>query len=208
MSITRLDLRRELRHLYTARTEPALLEVPELSFLMVDGSGDPNTDPAFGDAIATLYPVAFTLKFTVKQRPEDAVDYPVMPLEALWWNTPEQTLDLSAGSKSQWSWTAMILVPDLVTPEMVSDALEAAAARRALPAAGRLRLEHFEEGESAQVMHIGPYDAEAPTIQRLHAFIASSGAAPRGRHHEIYLGDPRRAAPEKLRTIVRQPVSR
>ena len=204
MSATKVDYRRELGPLYKAGRNPELVDVPELPFLMVDGEGDPNTAPAYREAIEVLYSVSYTLKFALKRSPA-GLDYAVMPLEGLWWSPTDPTF--AGGRKSDWCWTAMILQPDVVTAEMVTGAIETAQRKRVLAAAPRLRLERFHEGRAAQVMHVGPYSAEAPTITKLHEFIAQQGLALAGKHHEIYLGDPRRAAPEKLRTIIRQPVS-
>ncbi|HEV7188424.1 MAG TPA: GyrI-like domain-containing protein [Blastococcus sp.] len=204
MSVITIDLRRELSALYSARRAPSFVDVPELSFLMVDGHGDPNTDPAYADAIQALYSLAYTIRFALKRGPA-AVDAPVMPLEGLWW-APDMAA-FSAGDKSAWDWTMMIAVPVQVTEEVVSDARRAAAGKRPLAAIDQVRLERFAEGRCAQVLHVGPYSAEGPTIAGLHAFITANGYALAGKHHEIYLGDPRRSAPEKLRTIVRQPVA-
>ena len=204
MSATKIDYRRELGPLYKAGRNPELVDVPELPFLMVDGEGDPNTAAAYREAIEALYSVSYTLKFTLK-RSSVGFDYAVMPLEGLWFSPDSESF--TSGRKSAWHWTAMILQPELVTEEMVADAVEAAARKRALPAARKLRLERFCEGRAAQVMHVGPYSAEAPTIARLHEFIAEQGLSLAGKHHEIYLGDPRRAQPDKLRTIIRQPVA-
>ncbi len=202
MSVTKIDLKRELPELYTARRRPGIIEVPELKFLMIDGHGDPNTSADYGHAIEALYSVAYTLKFRIKA--EGSLDFPVMPLEGLWWAA--DAAEFPAEEKSSWSWTAMLLQPDVVTDELVADAIEAASRKRSIPAAALLRLESFTEGLSAQILHIGPYAEEAPTIAELHAFIAEQGHARRGKHHEIYLGDPRRSAPDRLRTIIRQPI--
>lgn len=204
MTGTKIDFKRELRKLYSAAREPELVEVPELAFLMIDGHGDPNTSDDYRDAIVTLFSIAYTLKFALKRAP-GGFDYGVMPLEGLWWDT---RVDVVSADKSSWSWTAMIMQPDEITGEMLADAVLSAGRKRPVPAADKLRLERFREGLSAQVMYIGPYSDELPTIQALHAFIARRGYEPSGKHHEIYLGDPRRAAPEKLRTIIRQPVAR
>jgi len=201
--MAKVDLKREHSELYAPRREPVIVDVPELSFLMVDGHGDPNTSPAYAHAIEALYTVSYTLKFTIRGAP-GGVDYAVMPLEGLWWSA-----DMSAftsGEKSAWDWTAMIAQPDVVDDALLADAAERASAKKDLPAAPLLRLERFHEGQAAQVLHVGPYSAEAPTIERLHAFIAESGYERHGKHHEIYLSDPRRAAPERLRTVIRQPV--
>ena len=201
---TTVDLKRELRELYSATRTPVLLEVPELPFLMIDGHGDPNTAPAYAEAVEALYTVAYTVRFALKRGPA-AVDAPVMPLEGLWW-TPDMAT-FSVDDKSAWDWTLMILLPPQATADAVDDARTAAARKKRLDAIGRVRCEPFAEGLAAQVLHVGPYSAERPTIEALHAFIAERGYRLSGKHHEIYLGDPRRSAPEKLRTIVRQPVA-
>ncbi len=204
MTITKLDLKHELRSLYSAPRKPVLIDVPELSFLVVHGRGDPNTTPDYQDAIQVLYSVAYTLKFQLKGSP-GGFDYPVMPLESLWW-TPDSA-NFDAEHRALWYWTAMIMQPDVVTEDLIAGAVDTAKQKRPLNAADKLALEHLCEGRAAQVMHIGPYSAEGPTIAMLHAFIDEQGLKPTGKHHEIYLGDPRRAKLERLRTIVRQPVA-
>ena len=203
MPATTIDLRRDLRALYSATRTPAFVDVPDLPFLMIDGHGDPNTSPAYADAVSAVYSVAYTIRFALKRRP-DPVDAPVMPLEGLWW-TPDMAA-FSTADKSAWDWTMMITVPELVTADVVEDARAAAARKRPGASLAEVRLERFAEGRCAQVLHVGPYSTEGPTVAALHAFIAENGFALAGKHHEIYLGDPRRSAPEKLRTIVRQPV--
>ena len=201
---TRIDPKRELRELYTAGHEPVKVEVPELAYLMIDGHGDPNTAVEYAEAIEALYTVAYTAKFAIKRAP-DGVDYGVPPLEGLWW-TPDLST-FTTEDKAAWCWTMMSMQPDLVTPEVFDEALEKASRKKPPETIGRLRLERFTDGPAAQIMHIGPYATEGPTIQRLHAFIAEQGYERAGKHHEIYLGDPRRAAPEKLKTILRQPIA-
>lgn len=200
---TLVDLRRELRGLYSATRTPAVVEVPELPFLMIDGHGDPNTAPAYAEAVAALHAVAYTVRFALKRGPA-AVDAAVMPMEGLWW-TPDMST-FSVDDKSAWDWTMMILLPPQATADVVEEARAAAAERKRSDAVRRVRLERFAEGLAAQVLHVGPYCAEGPTIQTLHAFIAERGGRLAGKHHEIYLGDPRRAAPERLRTVLRQPM--
>ena len=200
----KIDYKRELGGLYRARTEPAVVDVPEMSFLMIDGRGSPTESPDYMEAIEALYGVAYTLKFMIKHSP-GGLDYTVMPLETLWW-TPDDTPFHSA-DPAEWRWTAMIMQPDLVTGAMVREAASAAQRKRELPALPKLRLERFYEGPSAQVLHVGPYEKEKATIERLMAFIGSVGDVPAGRHHEIYLSDPNRTAPERLRTIIRQPIA-
>jgi hypothetical protein len=202
--VRKIDYKRELRELYAAGPDPAIVQVPDLSFLMIDGHGDPNTSAEFTEAVEALYAVAYAAKFALKRTP-GGFDYAVMPLEGLWW-TPEMST-FTIREKSAWDWTLMIMQPERVTPELYLEACARAAEKRSPAAIDRLRLERFAEGSAAQLMHIGPYDQEGPTIERLHAFIAGQGYERAGKHHEIYLGDPRRSAPEKLRTIIRQPVS-
>jgi len=198
-----IDLKKVYKESYSARVgKPALVEVPARSFLMIDGSGNPNGGE-YVEAISTLYPIAYGLRFRIKDETGDA--YTVMPLEGLWW--AEEMGAFVEDEKDDWKWTAMIAVPDIVTPDSVSAVIAEMEEKKGLPAGDRVRLEAFEEGLSAQVMHVGPYAEEAPTIEMLHRFIADQGKTRRGLHHEIYLGDPRRSAPEKLKTIIRQPVA-
>lgn len=185
---------------------PAIVEVPELAFLMVDGHGDPNTSERFANAIQALYSAAYTLKFSLKKTDPER-DFKVAPLEGLWWaGEAAPTMDDLQRDRDAWNWTLLMAVPDAVTAEEVAAALEAAAKKKDLPAAPLLRVERFEEGLAAQILHLGPYAEEGPTIERLRTWAAEQGYEPRGRHHEIYLGDPLRTAPERLKTVVRQPV--
>ena len=201
----KLDYKRELKELYGPRAGgPMIVDVPELSFLMVDGVGDPNTSRDYVEAVEALFAVSYRVKFAVK-RGSEGIDYGVMPLEGLWWVDDMSTF--SHQDKSSWSWTAMIMQPDVVTDELVQRSIVEGSEKKPLPAAAKLRFERFGEGLAAQVLHVGPYSAEGPTIERLHAFIAEAGHHPRGKHHEIYLSDPSRADPEKLRTIIRQPIA-
>ncbi len=205
----KLDLKKVLKEFYRpSAKEPVLVEVPPFGYLMVDGEGDPNSSEAFQAAMGALFTVGYTLKFMLKKDPEAATpDFAVMPPEALWWNTEQGLLD--PDDKSVWRWTLMMLQPEFVTPEMVARAKAEARARKGdLPKLDDLRYERYEEGLSVQIMHVGPYDAEGPTIERLHAFARAQGCELHGKHHEIYLGDPRRTTPEKLKTVVRQPVRR
>ncbi|MBI5230540.1 MAG: GyrI-like domain-containing protein, partial [Coriobacteriales bacterium] len=177
------------------------IDVPPMNFIMVDGAGSPN-GTEFAQALEALYAVAYTTKFTMKKAEE--VDYPVMALEALWW--ADDPTSFVSGSKDDWFWTAMIMHPDVVTAAHIDAAKEAAAAKKDLPALPKLRFEKFAEGLSAQIMYIGAFSDEGPTIQRIHDFIEESGHELRGKHHEIYLSDFRRTAPENLKTVVRQPM--
>jgi hypothetical protein len=200
----KLDLKKEYREFYNASAKScSVVDVPEMQFLMVDGSGDPNTSQAYQDAVGALYAMAYTLKFLSKQT--EKLDYVVMPLEGLWWT--DDMAGFSAEDKSAWKWTAMIMQPDHITSAQVEASREEVRNKKNPPALDRLRFESLREGLSVQIMHIGPYADEGPTIARLHQFAADSGYSLRGKHHEIYLSDPRRAAPERLRTVIRQPVA-
>jgi hypothetical protein len=179
-----------------------MVEVPPLTFLMAHGEGDPNTVVSFKEAVGALFTLAYTLKFHVKKG-DLAIDYGVMPLEGLWWvdgGRPFHTSD-----KNSWKWTAMILQPDFITPNLVEEARAQAIKKKGLPGLSKIEVATIHEGRSAQVLYTGPYSAEGPTIEVLLRFIDERGGRPRGKHHEIYLNDPTRTAPEKLKTIIRQP---
>lgn len=199
-----LDLKRQYKDLYNPPADGVrIVTVPPLTFLMVDGHGDPNTEQEFADAVTALYAVAYAAKFMLKKGAA-ALDYTVMPLEGLWW--ADDMDDFLTGDKANWHWTLMIMQPDAVTPEVFAAARAQAMAKKHLPALADVRLEQFDEGSCAQVMHYGHYAAEGPTIARLHAFIAEHDYVRAGKHHEIYLSDPRRSAPERMKTVVRQPI--
>ncbi len=199
--MSKLDLRKRLGPLYDARSEPALVEVPAMSYLMIDGSGDPNAE-GYQQATEALFALSYALKFAIKKG--GGPDYGVLPLEGLWWVDDLAALDLQ--HRENWRWTSMIMQPDQVTAELVERTREEVRKKKQLPSLDRLRFETFEEGLAAQVLHIGPYADERPTIERLHRFVEDNGYELRDKHHEIYLGDPRRAAPDRLRTILRHPV--
>jgi hypothetical protein len=206
--VTKVDLKKQLKHLYTPSTkEVVVVDVPDMQFLMVDGAGDPNSSQDYQEAITALYGVAYALKFLLKK--ERGVDYPVMPLEGVWW-TPEMRA-FSVDHKEKWQWTMMLMQPEEVTAELFERARAQVQRKKNSAALEKMRLEWFHEGLTAQIMHLGPFATEGPTIARLHAFIREQGYAfdgTRHKHHEIYLSDPRRAAPEKMRTVIRQPVTR
>jgi hypothetical protein len=198
----KIDLRRELKHLYQPGAKDVVaVEVPAFQFLMIDGEGDPNASAAYAQAVETLFSVSYTAKFMLKKA--QAVDYAVMPLEGLWW--ADDLSVFAAGDKSKWKWTMMIMQPSFVPRSMIDAALGEIRNKKGLSAVDRLRLEVFVEGPCAQVLHVGPFSAEGPTIERLHAFI-DARAARRGKHHEIYLSDIQRAAPTKWKTVIRQPI--
>ena len=199
----KIDFKKTLKHLYNPPTKFGIVDVPEMQFLMVDGHGDPNTAPEYAAAVETLFGVAYKLKFMSKKTLEK--DYTVPPLEGLWWAEDMDTF--VSRDKSAWDWTMMIMPPDWTTQEMFSAAVDEVQAKKAPAALDKLRLERYDEGLSVQIMHIGSYDDEAPTIAALHnEFIPANGLVETGHHHEIYLSDPRKVAPEKLKTVLRQPV--
>ncbi len=198
------DFKKELKALYRPSAKKfSVVDVPLLQFLMVDGAGDPSTSQAYRDALAALYPVAYGLKFMSKKELER--DYTVMPLEGLWW-ADDMDIFTSTESKDDWLWTAMIMQPDWINQEMFERAVEQARKKTDSPALDTMRLESYHEGLSAQILYFGPYSDEGPTIARLHSFIAENGCELTGKHHEIYLSDPRRTAPAKLKTMIRQPM--
>lgn len=201
--MTKTDFKKELKHLYNpSAKEVVIVDVPKVNFLMIDGAGDPNTAQEFEDAVEALYAVSYALKFMIKR--EKQIDYIVMPLEGLWW--VDDMTQFSMENKDIWKWTQMIMQPEFVTKDLVEKALEQAEKKKNPPALSKIRFESLHEGLSAQIMHIGPYSAEGPTIEKLHNFIRENGYEPRGKHHEIYLSDPRKSAPEKMRTVIRQPM--
>ena len=198
------DLKRELKQLYTPSAgHVEILDVPSLTFLMIDGSGDPNTSQEYKEAVEALYALAYTAKFKIKKS-DPALDYTVMPLEGLWW--VDDMRHFSLNDKANWQWTMLIAQPTEVTAELLAEVV-AQVERKKRPARVReVRLAPYHEGRAAQIMHVGPYAAEAPAIAKLHAFIEEHGYRLRGKHHEIYLKDPSRTALEKLQTIIRQPI--
>lgn len=201
-TIERLDQGRQQKLLYTATDRIAVVDVPAMPFLMIDGIGDPNTSRGFAAATEALYGVSYALKFAAK-RSATPVDYKVMPLEALWWADDMGAFLLA--DRDAWRWTLMIAQPDFTTVGQVEAATAAVRAKKSNPSLELLRFATLTEGRAAQLLHIGPYSAETANIQRLHAFIAEQGGRLSGKHHEIYLSDARRTAPAKLKTIIRQP---
>ena len=199
----KLDLKKSLKNLYEPSAKSfSVVDVLSMNFIMIDGQGNPNTSVEYAESIQALYTAAYTLKFKIKK--ELAVDYPVMASEGLWWM--DDMREFCEARKDDWKWTMMIMQPDIVTPQLFSQAVALAKEKKGVPALSRLRLESFHEGLATQILYFGAYADEGPTIARLHQFIEESGYVRFGKHHEIYLGDPRRSAPEKLRTIIRQPM--
>lgn len=201
--MSNVDLKKTYREHYTARRAPELVEVPPRPYLMIDGEGDPNTAPAYRDAIAALYPLAYGIRKAIKDA--TGVAYTVMPLEGLWWTDDGTSYD--QGDRSNWRWIAAICQAPEATVDLAERVLAAVTGKNELVSGHLARLEQFGDGLAAQVLHIGPYSDEGPTIDALHQYIDESGHRPRGKHHEVYLSDARKGDPAKFRTILRQPVT-
>jgi hypothetical protein len=201
----KIDFKRELKYLYQPSAKSFMVvDVPPMQFLMVDGHGDPNTSEEYKDAVEGLYAVAYKLKFTSKKLLDS--DYVVPPLEGLWWAVDMETFTTQR-NKSAWDWTMMIMQPEWITRAMFEETIKQVDKQKGLPALSKLRMQMYHEGLSVQILHIGSYDDEGPTLHRMHQeFIPQNTYKIAGTHHEIYLNDPRRVAPEKLRTVLRQPV--
>jgi hypothetical protein len=206
-----LDLRRELKQFYAPSAKKVeIVDVPEFKFAVISGAiepgAEPGNSPALASAMQALYGMAYTLKFTSKLRKEDPIDYPVMALEGLWW---VEGGEFSLDRKDNWLWTLLILQPEHITPGMFEEARAQVRKKQGdSPALAQLRLECFREGLCAQMLHIGPYAEEPATVAKMDAFATEHGYRMAGKHHEIYMGDPRRTAPEKLKTILRHPIER
>jgi len=202
--MTRYDVKRELKQFYAPRnTDWALVEVPEQQFVAVDGHGDPNTSTDYARAVEALYAVAYTIKFASKA--DLGRDFVVGPLEGLWWSDRPEVF--TARDKDAWQWRMLLSQPDWITEDRIDQAKQTALAKKGLPAIADVRRECLTEGTSAQLLHIGPYDDEGPVLARLHGeYLAGNGLRMTGQHHEIYLSDPRRTEPARLRTVLRQPV--
>lgn len=202
--LERIDFKKTLKPFYQASaTRIAEVDVPEMNYLMIDGSGDPNTSSDYAQAVEALFSVSYAAKFMARQGPQ-AVDYAVMPLEGLWW--AEDLSAFATNDRRGWQWTMMVMQPPVVTAELLAQAVRAVQRKKDLPGLQKLRVSAFAEGRCAQVLHVGPFTEEGPTIERLHRFITAK-AALRGKHHEIYLSDIRRAAPANWKTIIRQPMA-
>lgn len=202
--MTTVDLKQNLKSLYTAAVSPQVVEVPPRQYLMIDGAGDPNTSPQFAIAVSGLYTLAYGIRAQLKK--EQGVAYKVMPLEGQWWVTDLNDFDY--GDKSNWLWTLMISLPDEATKDMFDTARQTARRKKPDLPLDNVRLEVLDEGLCAQILHVGPFADEPATIAKLEAFIKEQGFVYAGKHHEIYLSDFQRAAPEKLKTVVRYPVQK
>ena len=207
----KLDLKKDFKSLLNPSAKTAqLVDVPRLNFLRVDGAIEPGhgpgDSPRFAENMQALYSAAYTLKFMLKQRSENPIDYPVMNLEGLWW-VEDGHFEISV--KDNWFYTVQIMQPEIVTPDLFAEALNKMRKKKGnLEAFSRLRLEPFHEGLSVQMLHIGPYAAEPATVEKMDAFLQAEGLHKIGQHHEIYTGDPMRSDPAKLKTILRHPVTK
>jgi hypothetical protein len=206
----KLDLRKQLKHQYKPSAKQVeVVNVPPMQFAMVDGTIEPGCSPgdspSFAAALEALYGISYTLKFMSKQRAQDPLDYTVMGLEALWW-VEDGLFNIS--QPDNWYWTAMILQPDHITRELFQEGLGSLRKKKDNPALDLLRLETFHEGLCVQIMHIGPYSDEPATVEKMETFARENGYTMLpGKHHEIYLSDPRRTEPSKLKTVLRHPVA-
>lgn len=200
----KIDLKKEHKALYQPSAKAvAEITVPTMNYLMIDGTGDPNTSADYTAAVEALYAVAYAVKFMAKKG-ELAVDYVVMPLEGLWW--AEDMSKFSVEDKSNWLWTMMIMQPHLISAAMVAEAMANVREKKKLAALEKMRFTAYDEGLCAQILHIGPFHEEGPTVAKVHTYIETHGYGLRGKHHEIYLSDIRSAAPDKWRTVIRQPM--
>ena len=202
----KIDFKKTQKELYQPDAkEPVIIEVPEMQFLMIDGMGSPGDSQEYQDALGVLYPVSFRTKFLSKAKGKD---YVVPPLEGLWW--ADNMDDYLEGNRDKWKWTMMIRQPDWINQDMINEAIGITNEKKPelsklLP---KLRLEKYKEGKAAQIMHIGPYSEEGPTVQKVHDFIQKEEGKFDGlktKHHEIYLSDPRKANPKTMKTVIRQP---
>ncbi len=203
--MVKIDFKKELKPFYKASAKAVeMVAVPKMNYLKIDGTGNPNTSQNYKEAVEVLFQLSYTIKFMIKKG-ELAIDYGVMPLEGLWWVDDMTKFDIN--KKDDWKWTMMIMQPELVTKTIVEKAKEQLKQKKNPPALPKICFESFEEGTATQIMHIGPFSEEGPTIQKVHEQIHENGFKISGKHHEIYLTDIRRAAPEKWKTIIRQPYS-
>lgn len=198
----KIDIKKQHKHLFAPMREPHLLEVPKFRYSMIDGAGSPQ-GAAFQDAIGALYSTAYTTKFQLKAAGRD--DFVVPPLEALWWAEDESAFE--ENRRDEWQWTLMLIQPDHVSEEDIADALGELDKKGKTTAAHRnMRTEQMEEGKAVQCLYVGPYDSMGGAISAMQAFAESNGLELAGKHHDVYLSDPRRTAPEKLKTVLRRPV--
>jgi len=201
----KIELKKELKAFYNPTVkEVTLIDIPKMNYIMIDGHGASESEQ-FQQAMQAMYPIAYTIKFDKKKA--GGPDFTVMALEGLWWAEDMKVFMPETSDRNKWQWTVMMMQPDFVTRKDFENAVAAAKKKKDNPAIGKARFESFIEGKSAQIMHIGPYSAEGVNIQKLHKKIAEIGGKLSGKHHEIYLSDPRRGDPLKMKTVLRQPYS-
>jgi hypothetical protein len=201
--VAKIDLRKELKALYLTYSKSVTeVQVPRFVYLMIDGKGDPDISADYAAAVEALFSVSYTTRFMLRKQPEGQ-DYAVMPLEGLWW--ADDMTAFHTGDRASWQWTLMIMQPAFVSRSLLQAAMAEVTKKKQLPAIAQLRIQSLEEGRCAQILHVGPFSTEGPTVERLHAYIDARSAR-RGRHHEIYLTDIRRAAPSRWKTVIRQPM--
>ncbi len=202
-----IDYKKQWKEFYQpSAKQPVILTLPVMNYLMIDGSGNPNTTPLFQDAIATLYPLSYALRFEIKRT--TGISYTVLPLEGLYWGTPQNQMVFSDEDKGKWSWTLMICQPDLVTKDLFEAQKIEVKKKKSPPLIDQVRFESLEENTVVQMMHIGPFDEEAKTVEKMNHFAFDQGYQLSGKHHEIYMNDFRKTAPEKLKTVLRHPIKK
>jgi hypothetical protein len=199
----KLNYKKEFPDLYNPSKSIHIFDVPSMNFYMIDGKGDPNTSEEFKDAIQALYACSYTLKMGYKKK-HPTRDYVVPPLEGLWFM--EDMTKWTAENKSDWKWTLLIRIPDYITEKEAVEAIKTARIKKGLDIIDKVRWETYQEGKVVQVLYIGAYKDEHPTIMAMHDFAKKGGFQLRGKHHEIYLSDPRKVDPAKQRTVLRQPI--
>jgi len=200
----KVDYKKEMKHIYNApKKNPEIVDVPQMNFLMINGEGNPNISERFKSSVEALFGLSYTLKFMIKKS-NVQIDYGVMPLEGLWW--ADDMAAFCMKKKELWKWTVMIMQPEYVTKDLFFEARGQLKKKKDNSVLQDVILESFIDGRAGQIMHIGPFSEEGPTIEKLHKFIEASGYELSGKHHEIYLSDTRRSAPEKWKTIIRQPM--
>jgi hypothetical protein len=202
--MAKIDHKLLFKPLYSPSRKPEIIDVPAMNFIMVDGHGDPNHSQEYQDAVSALFGLAYSIKFAIKKT--QGIEYAVMPLEGLWW--VENMADFSITHKEDWQWTAMIMQPETVSPAIFESQREEVIKKKGLPMLDMARFVSYAEGPSVQMMHIGPFSTEGPNVAAMHAFAKEQGYSNTGKHHEIYLSDVRKAAPEKLKTVMRQPIKK
>jgi hypothetical protein len=206
MASQKFDFKKQFPDLYRPSQKiVSIVEVPKMKFFMIDGEGDPNTSEEYKVAIECLYAVSYALKMKIVKKQTPSKDYVVPPLEGLWYM--EDMSRWSMQNKDEWQWTMMIRIPDFVTQPQIEKAIDIAKTTKNPVALKKLYVEDYNEGLSVQLMHLGPYDTEAPNIEKMHIYAQEQGYERSGKHHEIYLSDPRKAKPDRMKTILRQPIS-